>query len=254
MGARIAVLDIERQSGIADGIWELKQNGWLNPSQVIERPRMICFAYKWLGEEEIFFHAEWDRGGPAGMVDKAHAVLDAADFVCGWNSKNFDLPHIRTEMIVQGLTPPSPTRDIDLMQQAKRHFRFMSNRMNEVARILDQKGKTQTGGGDLWRKLRTAKGDELRAARTLMQEYNCRDVALTEELYYLMRPWLTGINLPVYQEGTLAPMCPACESTDIQYRGHARNATRSYRRFQCNACGKWGRDTASVGATNQVPI
>lgn len=255
MVARIAVLDIERQSGIADGIWELRQNGWLNPGQVIERPRTICFAYKWLGDDEVFFHAEWDRGGPKGLAKKAHAVLDAADYICGWNSKAFDLPHIRTELLVHGLTPPSPHKDIDLMVQAKRHFKFMSNRMNEVAKLLDQKGKVATGGGDLWRRLRTSKGDDLREARQLMAEYNVRDVQLTEELYMLMRPWLSGINLPLYSDGDqLGPFCPACTSDDVQYRGLARNTSYSYRRFQCNQCGKWGRDTSSVGKTGQVPL
>lgn len=253
MVARIAVLDIERQSGIADGIWELRQNGWLNPSQVIERPKTICFAYKWLDEDEIHFHAEWDKG-PKAMVKKARDVLNDADAVVGWNSRGFDMPHLRSEMIIHGLTPPSPHKDIDLMVQAKKHFKFLSNRMNEVAKVLDQKGKISTGGGDLWRRLRNSKGDDLRQARQQMAEYNVRDVQLTEELYHLMKPWLSGVNLPVYNEATGQPACPACLSENIQYRGLARTLTRSYRRFQCNQCGKWGRDGSSVSGTSQVPL
>ena len=128
--------------------------------------------------------------------------------------------------------------------------------MNEVAKMLDQKGKVQTGGGDLWRRLRTSKGDDLREARQLMAEYNCRDVALTEELYGLMRPWLTGINLPTYSDNDSAagPFCPACDSERIHYRGFAYTTNRSYRRFQCADCGKWGRDTASIRSTTQVPL
>lgn len=255
MAARIAVLDIERQSGVADGIWELRQNGWLNPGQVVERPRTICFSYKWLGEDEVFFHAEWDRGGAKAMVKKAHAVLDSATHIVGWNSKSFDIPHLRTEMIVHGFTPPSPHKDIDLMVQAKRHFKFLSNRMNEVAKLLDDKEKVSTGGADLWRKLRTSKGEELRQARSLMETYNCFDVTLTEELYMLMRPWLSGINLPAYSAGARdGQLCPVCESERIQYRGVAVTSTRTYRRFQCQDCGKWGRDTASVSGTGQVPL
>lgn len=255
MTARIAVLDIERQSGIADGIWELRQNGWLNPGQVVERPRTICFAYKWLGEDEVFFHAEWDRGGAKAMVRKAHAVLDEATHIVGWNSKSFDIPHLRTEMIVHDMLPPSPHKDIDLMVQAKRNFKFLSNRMNEVAKVLDQKGKVQTGGGDLWRRLRNSKGEDLREARELMATYNRRDVELTEELFTLFLPWCSGINLPAYSGGTQeSPVCPACESQSIQYRGVAVTSTRSYRRFQCQDCGKWGRDTASISGTRQVPL
>lgn len=253
MTARIAVLDIERQSGVAEGIWELRQNGWLNPGQVVERPRTICFAWKWLGEDEIHFAAEWHKGGAKKMVKKAQAVLNEADAVIGWNSKAFDVKHLRTEMIVHNLKPPSPHKDIDLMVHAKRNFAFLSNRMSEVAKILDQDGKLATGGGDLWRKLRHSKGEELYAARQLMEDYNRRDVALTEELYTLMSPWLSGINLPLYSDHG-SPACPACESERIQYRGLARTTSRAYRRFQCNDCGKWGRETVSVGSTEQVPL
>lgn len=254
MTARIAVLDIERQSGIADGIWDLRQNGWLNPGQVIERPRTICFAYKWLGEPEVFFHAEWDKGGAKAMVKKAHKVFDEATHIIGFNSRRFDVPHLRTEMIIHELPPPSPHSDIDLMVQAKKHFKFLSNRMGEIAKVLDQDGKLSTGGSDLWRKLRTSKGQDLLEARQLMGKYNCRDVQLTEELYLLMRPWMTGINIPLYNETDGTPLCAVCESPNIHYRGFARSLSRSYRRFQCIDCGKWGRDTASVAGTGQVPL
>jgi len=89
-----------------------------------------------------------------------------------------------------------------------------------------------------------------------MREYNEQDVLLTEELYQLLLPWIPGLNLPVYRAGNddLGPFCPACESSNIQYRGVARTLTRTYRRFQCNDCGRWGRDTASIGSTEGVPL
>jgi hypothetical protein len=252
MTAKIAVLDIERQAGVADGIWELRQNGWLNPSQVIERPRTICFAYKWLGDNETHFHAEWDKG-PKAMVKKAHAVLDEADYVIGWNSRRFDVPHLRTEMIIHELLPPSPHKDIDLLVQSKKQFSFVSNRMAEVAKALDRKGKLATGGSDLWRKLRVAKGEELWEARTLMAEYNVRDVELTEELYNLMLPWCSGINVGAYRDG-LGPFCPNCSSQHIQFRGVAVTSTRTYRRYQCQDCGKWGREVKSVSSTDGASL
>ena len=254
MAAKIAVLDIERQSGVADGIWALRQNGWLNPGQIIEHPRTICFAWKWLGDKEVQFHAEWDKGAKA-MIKKAHAVMDEADYIVGWNSKSFDVKHLRSAMIMHELPPPSPHKDIDLMVQAKRNFSFLSNRMNEVAKNLDQKGKIATGGGDLWRRLRTAKGEELWEARNLMAEYNKRDVELTEELYGLMLPWCSGINVPLFRDGDeVGPFCSACDSDNIQYRGYARTTTRSYKRFQCNECGKWGKENKSLATTFGSPL
>lgn len=254
MSARIVVLDIERQSGLADGIWQLKQQGWLQPSQIIERPRTICFAWKWLGEDESHFSAEWDDGHLA-MMQKAHAVLDECTHLVGWNSRSFDAKHLRTEIATHRLKPPSPHKDIDLMLVAKRNFNFLSNRMSYVAEQLGKDGKMETGGQSLWKKLRFSEGEELWEARRLMRDYNLRDIGLTEELFTEMLPVITGINLPLYgdldREG---PLCPNCESADIQFRGEQRTTTRKYRRFQCNGCGKWSRVVKSDGAVAAVGI
>jgi len=157
-------------------------------------------------------------------------------------------------MIMHGLMPPSPHKDIDLMQVAKRHFGFLSNRMAYIAEQLDQDGKMATGGGNLWKQLRTAKGNELRQARQLMAEYNIRDVELTQELWELLKPWTSGVNLSAYGPAKDGPCCPVCDSDNIQYRGSARTLTQTYRRFQCLDCGKWGRDTNSITRTNSVPL
>lgn len=254
MTARIVFLDIERTWGVAEGIWQLKQS-WINPSQMIEQPRTICLAWKWEGEDRTQFAAEWQRGGHTAMVLKAHKVLDEADYVVGWNSKGFDVKHLRTEFILADLTPPSPHKDIDLMLTARKNFGFMSNRMGFIAEQLDLKGKTATGGAELWKKLREAKGSELADARDLMAGYNCRDVELTQELYYLMRPWVTGLNLPTHEEGeSVGPSCSNCNSDDVHYRGIQVATSRRYRRFQCQQCGKWGRETASDGSVGAVGV
>lgn len=252
MTPKIVVLDIERQSAIVDGVWDLKQSGWINPGQIIEPARTICFAWKWLGESGTSFAAEW-KGGHRKMVKKAHEVLDEADYVVGWNSKGFDCKHLRTEFIKAGLTPPSPHRDLDLMVVAKRNFGFMSNRLSYVAQELGAGEKLATGGSDLWRSLRNAKGEELKNARIKMEEYNKQDVLLTEEMYYIMLPWVDGLNVPLYRQ-TVDVACSNCGSDNIHYRGIQVAATRSYQRFQCQVCGKWGREVKSITAVPSAAI
>ncbi len=245
MSAKIVVLDIERQSAVVDGVWDLKQNGWISPSNLIEPARTICLAWKWLEDESVSFAAEWDRGGHKKMVEKAWEVLDEADYVVGWNSKGFDCKHLRTEFVKEGLTPPSPHRDIDLMMVAKRNFGFMSNRLSFVAQELGVGSKLSTGGGDLWRTLRYGKGQALKDAKQLMQAYNEQDVLLTEEVYHKLLPWVDGLNIPLYNQSEEVS-CSNCGSTNIHYRGIQVAATRSYHRFQCQQCGKWGRENKCV--------
>ena len=250
MSPRIAILDIERQSAVTDGIWQLKQSGWISPDQILEPARTICFAWKWLGEETVHFAAEWKKSH-TWMVEKAWDVMDEADYIVGWNSRAFDVKHLRTEFITAGLNPPSPHKDIDLMVVAKRHFGFMSNRLSYVAQQLGAGSKLENGGSDLWRTLRYGKGQELKDAKAMMEAYNKQDVVLTEELYEIMLPWVDGLNVHLFN-GTEAPACSNCGSTNIHYRGVQVAVTRSYRRFQCQDCGKWGREVKCESSVSSV--
>jgi hypothetical protein len=249
---KIAVLDIERQSAVVDGIWDLKQNGYISPNNIVEPARTICFAWKWLGDDDVQFAAEW-KGGSKKMVQKAWEVLDEADYVVGWNSKGFDCKHLRTEFILAGLTPPSPHKDLDLMLVARRNFGFMSNRLGYVGKLLGAGQKLETGGGDLWKTLRYGKGVELKDAQQNMEEYNKQDVLLTEEVYHILLPWVDGLNIPIYND-VEGPACSNCGSENIHYRGLQIAATRSYQRFQCQQCGKWGRETKSVSSVQSAAI
>lgn len=252
MSAKIVTLDIERQSAVVDGVWDLKQNGYISPNNIIEPARTICLAWKWLHKDEVEFAAEW-KGGSKKMVKKAWSVLDEADYVIGWNSKNFDCKHLRTEFIKNGMTPPSPHKDLDLMLVARRNFGFMSNRLSYVAQELGVGEKLATGGADLWRDLRYGSSEAKKEAKLHMEAYNKQDVVLTEQLYHHLLPWVDGLNIPIYT-GIEGPACSNCGSNNIHYRGVQVAATRSYQRFQCQQCGKWGRETKSIGAVQSAAI
>jgi hypothetical protein len=179
--------------------------------------------------------------------------MDEADYIIGWNNRAFDVKHLRTEFITNGFTPPSPHRDIDLMVVAKRNFGFMSNRLSYVAQELGAGSKLANSGTDLWRTLRTGKGAALAKAKAEMEAYNKQDVVLTEEVYHIMLPWVDGLNIPIYN-GTEEPACSNCGSENLHYRGVQIAATRSYRRFQCQQCGKWGREVKCESAVSSVAV
>jgi len=50
------------------------------------------------------------------------------------------------------------------------------------------------------------------------------------------------------------PACSNCGSYSIQYRGVQVAATRSYRRFQCQECGKWGREVKSESSVVSIGV
>lgn len=242
MTAKIAVLDIERIAGLAE-VWDFAPK-FIRPEQFREPPRTVCLAWKWLGEDQIHFASEWDDTHE-GMVRKAHTVLDEADYIVGWNSKRFDIRHLKSHFLEYGISPPSSHVDIDLMLNLKREFEFLYNRMAYIADVLGMDGKDKTPPG-MWRDLRSDSPGVRARARAAMEKYNRRDVELTEEMYHLMLPWLKGINLNLFRDPEDGPCCTNCGSTNYRLKGTRPSLTRLYQRIRCNDCGKWGQYSKSI--------
>lgn len=236
---RICIIDIETSPGIAQ-VWGLfKQNISIN--QLQEATRVISFAAKWHGEKGVSFFSEFHNGRKE-MIQAAHRILSEADIVVHYNGSSFDIPHLKREFWLQKMQPPAPFLEVDLLKSVKRHFRFMSNKLQH---ICDQKGigsKVDTGGHELWAKCML--GDRMAWSR--MREYNIHDVELTESLYDSILPWID--NHP--SVGLIAKnpeeSCNRCGSSHLQYRGLAYTRSIAYRRFQCKECGGWGRASKGV--------
>ena len=60
------------------------------------------------------------------------------------------------------------------------------------------------------------------------------------QLYEKIAAWTPEPNLAAFKGGVICPNVN-CGSKQIQWRGTVRAKTRSYRRFQCQKCGKWGQ-------------
>lgn len=243
---RILILDIETQAALVEtfGLWN--QN--IGIKQIRVPVRVICFAAQWWGKKKIMFHAEW-LGGKEAMLQAAWDLLNKADYVVGWNSKKFDLPHLRGEFLVAGMKPPAPHKDVDLMLVAKRNFRLMSNKLDWYAQQLGVGSKIENGGMALWSTLSNpGSAKDLREAQKLMARYNKADVALTGELFDQMRPWANELNFGLFDD-TDHVVCPSCGSDDLKREGYALTTAGKFQRRCCRDCGKWSRDAKRVATT-----
>lgn len=234
---RILVLDIETQAAIVETFGLFNQNHGIG--QIVEPVSLLCFAAKWVGEKEVFFHASWD--GQEAMVRAAHELVSEADYIVTWNGRRFDMPHLKAEFLLAGLEPPAPYRDIDLMLAAKKNFRFMSNKLDWYAKQLGVGNKVANGGFALWQELRRPKSEQsLVAARKKMRRYNEGDVRLTEKIFHILRPWIDGLNVALVDERE-GMVCTRCGSGNVHARGFAYTTTSRYRRYQCQGCKSWLR-------------
>ena len=231
---KILGIDIETAPNTAH-VWGLfKQNIGIN--QLLNTGRVMCFAAKWLGEKKIIFRSEF-HDSHEDTIKAAWALLDEADAVLSYNGKRFDMPTLNREFLKLGLTPPSPYKHIDLLETAKREFRFTSNKLDHLARDLGIGEKVRHAGHDLW--IQCMAGNP--TAWNEMRKYNRQDVVLTEQLYSRLLPWIKSHpNHAMYIDSN-RPACTNCGSGHLQSRGTSVTRTQKYTRYQCQDCGTWMR-------------
>ncbi len=211
-------------------------------NQIIQSGYILCFAAKWLGTKEIIYSSIVEDGKKK-MLSKAHKLLDEADVVIHYNGKSFDIPMLNGEFVSNGLLPPSPYRQIDLLRVIRSKFRFVSNKMAYVAKHLGIGAKVSHEGHELW--IKCMNGD-LKAWKT-MKKYNIQDTNLLEDMYAVIRPWITNhpnpemYNIKLDKATHRPENCPVCSSKKLQARGRAVTNSGIYHRFQCQDCGAWSR-------------
>ncbi len=229
---KLLVLDCEN-SYLQLGGWSLwNQNFGID--QVLDGGKILCWAAKWVGNKDIIFA----RHDEAHALPLIHALLDEADAVITFNGRRHDIPLLNREFIKANMAPPSPYANIDLLETAKKNFKFCSNKLDYLLRELGLGKKEEHEGFPLW--IKVLKDDV--AAWKKMKSYNINDVKLTEKLYDKLLPWIVSHpNHGLYSEEI--PVCPNCGSKHLQRRGTYKTQTQIYARYQCQnkKCGKWSR-------------
>lgn len=225
------MLDIETAPHLS-ATWGLfDQNVALD--QLLKPGYTLCWSAKWYGEREVMFESV--QTGRKRMVRRIHKLMDEADAICHYNGDKFDIPTLNKEFLLDGLSPPSPSKQIDLLRTARRRFRLASNKLDFVAQALGIGTKTKHKGMALW--LGCMNGDA--ASWRVMKRYNGQDIRLLEGVYVRLLPWIVGH--PNLSSMNSAECCPKCEGTSKQARGWAISEAGRYQRFQCNNCGTWFR-------------
>lgn len=148
---------------------------------------MLCFGAKWLGQKSVTFKSV-HHDGKKNMLEELYKLMDEADALVGWNSAAFDHKHINREFLENGMVPPAPTKDLDLMTIVKANFQFPSNKLDYVAQKLGVGAKVKHSGFDLW--INCMNGDD--KAWKEMKKYQIQDVQLLDSLYDILLPWFPG--------------------------------------------------------------
>lgn len=245
---KILYIDIETAPHLAHvwGLWQ--QNVGL--SQLLVPTETLAVGARWHGERGVqIFSQQAEPGDEDGkvmarqdMIVNTWDLLNQADAVVGWNSRRFDAPHLNREFLEYELGPPSPYRHIDLMETAKKRFRFASNKLEHVSRQLGLPGKVKHAGHSMW--IGCMQDDP--KAWSAMIRYLRRDVKLLQPAYERLRAWVPGHpNVALYDESS-EHRCPACGSDNLKREGFAYTALSKFQRYSCQDCGKWSRGGRAI--------
>lgn len=246
-GPSILTIDIETSPAIAY-IWRMFQEN-IGISQMIEATEVLCFAAKWYGNKKIEFYSQYEHGQET-MVKEAYRLIDEADIVVHFNGKRFDMPHLAREFLLADMTPPSPVRQIDLLQVVRQRFRFNSNKLDYISKELNI-GEKRHKDVDftLWK--RCMENDP--AAWATMEKYNKQDVRLTEKVFDRVKPWLGNLAHVGLYTG-VEHCCNICQSEDLQKRGYKYSGQSVYQQYRCNDCGAWSQGVKRVGKVDTKGI
>ena len=238
---KILLLDIETAPNLAYvwGLWD--QNIGLN--QIEQSGYILCWTAKWYGESAIYYSSREDKTKQE-MLAPIHALLDEADAVVHYNGSKFDIPWLNREFIEEGFTPPSPYKEIDLLNTVRSKFKFPSNKLAFVSVALGLGAKIDTTF-DLWLGCINNKAE----AWKQMRKYNIQDVKLLEKLYVKLLPWVSKhANHSLFNYGQ-RPVCTNCGSKKLLKRGYSRTLATTYQRYQCSNCGAWCKDNKALDRT-----
>jgi DNA polymerase III, epsilon subunit and related 3'-5' exonucleases len=247
--SKILVYDIETTPSLG-WVWGKYQQDVI---EFKEEWHLLCFAYKWLGEEEThvvslpqFPQYATDPENDFYVVAKLWSLFNEADVVIAHNGNKFDQRKAHARFIIHGFEPPAPYKQIDTLLTAKRYFGFNSNKLDDLGEVLGVGRKVKTGGFDLWHGCMQGNTD----AWAKMEEYNKQDVSLLENVYIKLRPWMDNHPGRNIMEGKL-DACPKCGENTLVKRGIRFNKSTTSQRYKCVSCGGWCHSRKS---TNSLPL
>ncbi len=229
-------------------IWDL-YNEVTSMDMIKSNWYVLCWGAKWLGEPRTMTGALPDfksyKKNPENdmeVMKKLWHLIDEADILVAHNAVKFDVRKINARFLQHGMRPPSPYKVVDTLLVARRYFKFTSNRLGDLGKLLKLGDKVATGGFGLWKGC--LRGDK--KSWKHMVGYCKQDVTLLEKIYLKLRPYMKNHpNVNVDDEG-ICLCCNSCGSEHLMKRGYGYTTAGKYQRYQCTACGGWCKDGVNL--------
>lgn len=211
---KIMVYDIETSRVKADVWWTGKQ--YINHKQLRSEATIISIAWKWIGNDEVFY-LTWDENHcDKKMVEEFLKDYNNASMVIGQNNNSFDNKWINTRAAKHNLFVDRYVKSFDIYRMAKRYFRLPSFSMAYMAQYFGLTLKQSHEGLYMWDMIEYGNKEEQAEYLDKMVTYNKGDIVTTEELYMTLKPYFGSVTNNAVKQGLAKWACPVSGSTDIK--------------------------------------
>lgn len=206
---KVLTYDIETSFVLAR-VWGTGKQ-YVGHDAIQDETQIITVAYKWLGDNKVHY-LEWSRKKKSDkkLMKAFLEEYNQADMVIGWNNNSFDNKIVNSRAMKYGLEVNTRVKSFDIMRQVKSVFRLPSYSMAYVSKYLGLGGKLQHNGIKMWEDIAWGSKKDYKQSMAMMIKYNVQDVALTEEIFYKLRPYLKSVTHMGVLTGKSKMTCPHC--------------------------------------------
>jgi hypothetical protein len=244
---KVLFYDLETAPLLAH-VWGAR-NDWIPHDRFLHDSFILTWAARWRGQKQVrssFLQAqEAQDQDDTRLVTQLADMVREADIIIAHNVDKFDLPMLNNRVLLLDLEPLGPTKTIDTLKLARKHFRLAHNKLDYLGEVLGL-GKKIATTFELWKRAYAGNQTALRE----MTRYNRRDVELLEDVFDRLLPHVKTPRLFVGAD------CPHCGSDNHQRRGTYQTNTYTYQRYQCNNnnCSKYFRSRVGGEASEYFPL
>jgi len=209
----------------------------INPDNIIRNKKIICICYKWQYEDTVH-RLVWSKNqDDTKLIKDFIQVIKHADEIVAHNGDKFDMKELRTRAILTNNLMFPVYRTLDTLKKARQYFKFASNKLDYIGKVLNLGRKLDHEGMKMWIDICEHK-DEKQLAK--MVDYCEQDVILLEDVYMALSPYIYHNTNFAVLKGGQKWHCPECSSQNVQLSHTDATAMGVIRRhMKCNDCKKF---------------
>jgi len=213
--------------------WQTGYKLNIQHDSIVQERAIMCICYKWENRKTV--HAlTWDKGDDKEMIKNFIDVLNTADEIVAHNGDNFDIKFFNSRVIFHDLEPHRAPNSVDTLKIARKKFRFNSNRLDYLGKLLFGEGKISTSY-QLWKDILL---NNSKKAMADMVKYCKKDVVLLERVFKKLHKYEENKTHTGILNGYDPWVCPECSSTDVVRDGVKVTKMGKKFRMRCKVCAR----------------